>query len=65
MSSFAENPQKAIDGTVKSGSVDNAFTITVTNPNDRWIAHVSYRFSYAGGSTEVAEMVVLINPASR
>ena len=44
MSSFAENPQKAIDGTVKSGSVDNAFTITVTNPNDEYpIENLSFK----------------------
>lgn len=34
--SLAENPERKLDGTVKSGSAGNAFTVTVTNPNSKY-----------------------------
>ncbi|HAT04094.1 MAG TPA: hypothetical protein DCS29_05015 [Candidatus Magasanikbacteria bacterium] len=35
------------------------FVIEATNPNDRWIATVSFLFVYSGGQTEVGETVLL------
>ena len=35
------------------------FVALAGNPNERWIAYLSYKFTYDGGETPVAEMVAL------
>ncbi|MBT4120481.1 MAG: hypothetical protein HOA57_03845 [Candidatus Magasanikbacteria bacterium] len=35
------------------------FVARASNPNDRWIAIVSYKFSFSGGETDLAQTVLL------
>lgn len=45
--------------TYTSGSGLQDFVVNVTNPNDRYVAIVRYKFTYQGGETPVEETIIL------
>lgn len=43
--------------TVRNGAYD--FVVEVNNPNDKWLATVQYKFTYAGGETPTTTAIIL------